>query len=394
MRFFAALLVFCFHASYENLFADPDAGEAFATAFSKAGWMGVSFFFVLSGFLLTWSARDKDTARGFWRRRLFKVYPNHLLTFAAALVLLAATGGPLTGALPNLLLIQAWIPDSDVILSVNPVAWSLSAEAAFYLAFPFLLTAVRLIRPRRLWWYAAGVVAAILAMPLLAQTLFTSRTDMAWLAIPEHHYWFVFAFPPVRALDFVLGILMAEIVRNGLWPHTGLLPAGAAVVAGYALALEVPMAYSMVAVCVIPFAWLITAAAVADIRGTASPFRSRTMVWLGEVSFAFYLLHRLVQIHGHRLLGADESWSTPAAIGLLVLGACLTLLLSWLVFAAFERPVMRRFGTPRRTPPTRPAPRPAAPAAAPAHAGPPGAPADGPHIPGAATAPHRDTTVP
>ncbi|MGH4033392.1 acyltransferase family protein [Actinomycetota bacterium Odt1-20B] len=349
MRFFAALLVFCFHASYENLFADESAGDAYATAFSKAGWMGVSFFFVLSGFLLAWSARDKDTARRFWRRRFFKVYPNHLVTFAAALVLLAATGGSLTGWLPNLFLIQAWFPDSDVILGVNPVAWSLSTEAAFYFAFPFLLAAVRLIPRRYLWWTAAAVVAAVFAMPSLAQALFPSTTPMDWLAIPEDHYWFIFAFPPVRALDFVLGILMAEIVRNKLWPDTGMLPAAGVVVAAYVVALEVPFAYSMVAVALVPFAWLITAAAVADVRETPSPFRGRAMVWLGEASFAFYLLHRMVQIYGHRLLGADRTFSTPAVIGLLVLGAGVTLLLSWLLFSAFERPVMRRFGSPRRT---------------------------------------------
>ncbi|MBJ6623429.1 hypothetical protein H4N49_35690 [Streptomyces sp. DHE17-7] len=39
----------------------------------NAGALGVTFFFVLSGFVLTWSARDRDTAPRFWRRRLVNV---------------------------------------------------------------------------------------------------------------------------------------------------------------------------------------------------------------------------------------------------------------------------------------------------------------------------------
>jgi peptidoglycan/LPS O-acetylase OafA/YrhL len=45
---------------------------------------GVSFFFVLSGFVLTWSARPDDIATGFWRRRIARIYPVHLVTAGGA----------------------------------------------------------------------------------------------------------------------------------------------------------------------------------------------------------------------------------------------------------------------------------------------------------------------
>nr|WP_202523387.1 acyltransferase [Kitasatospora sp. SID7827] len=381
LRFVAALLVFCFHATYENAFRDPDAGARFSQLFSKAGWVGVSFFFVLSGFLLTWSARPHDSARRFWRRRFFKIYPSHLLTALAALALMARAGQPRPGVLRNLLLVQTWTPDVDVILGVNPVSWSLACEALFYLAFPALLPAVRRIRPARLWPCAGALTAAVLCVPPLAGALLPATPHMTWLPVSEQHYWFVFAFPPVRALEFVLGMVMARIVATGRWKGPGTPTATLALAGAYALALRAPFDYGLAAVTLVPVTWLITAAAAADTRTPATPatpttpttplagrrragprarpLRAPLMLRLGELSFAFYLTHRLVQVYGHRALGEGRAWSTPAAAALLAASAALTLLLAWILHTAFERPLMRRFATPRHTPPDTPVPPPA-----------------------------------
>ena len=88
MRFIAAAMVFLFHANLEGLFASPEAGGTFNAIASQGGWTGVGFFFILSGFVLTWAARPGDSTPRFWRRRFFKIYPNHLVTFIAALLLL------------------------------------------------------------------------------------------------------------------------------------------------------------------------------------------------------------------------------------------------------------------------------------------------------------------
>jgi peptidoglycan/LPS O-acetylase OafA/YrhL len=42
---------------------------------------------VLSGFVLTWSARKYDTVRQFWHRRFLKIFPHHIVAFAIALIL-------------------------------------------------------------------------------------------------------------------------------------------------------------------------------------------------------------------------------------------------------------------------------------------------------------------
>ncbi|MFH9422931.1 acyltransferase family protein, partial [Streptomyces sp. NPDC017529] len=155
VRFIAAGLVFFFHASLTFIplspFADEDVAEGFRWLFSKAGWMGVTFFFVLSGFVMTWSAKPGDTVTGFWRRRLLKIFPNHVVTWALAMVLFAGTVTPVSSWLPNLLLVHSWFPDPQIHLSVNQPAWSLCSELLFYLLFPALIGPILRIRESRLW---------------------------------------------------------------------------------------------------------------------------------------------------------------------------------------------------------------------------------------------------
>lgn len=347
MRFIAAALVFAFHAAYEFPFQSSAVGNAYSEVVAKSGQLGVGFFFVLSGFVLTWTARSTDTSRRFWRRRLAKIYPNHLVTWTAALVLLLVTGQAVqaSSAIPNLFLLHAWIPKANVLFSMDDVSWTLACEALFYLAFPFLYSLVKRIRPERLWLCAGIVAAAVLVVPLFAQLL-PSRP--VFVDTPLWRMWFVYMLPPVRALDFVLGMVMARIVLSGRWVRLGLLPASLLVVLGYLVALYGPKLDSFAGATIIPLALVIPAAAVADVKGTASPLRGRVMLWLGEISFAFYLVHRLVLQFGHIALGAGRTWPTPTAIGLLVLALALSLLLAWLLHIGVEQPMMRRFATGKR----------------------------------------------
>src|ERR1700710_2004563 len=77
LRFLAALFVFGFHITLSasptppnhpiNPFANPRLATDLEWLFGKAGYLGVSFFFVLSGFVLTWSNKTTDTKSSFWR---------------------------------------------------------------------------------------------------------------------------------------------------------------------------------------------------------------------------------------------------------------------------------------------------------------------------------------
>ena len=135
MRFFAALMVALFHAC---VWSSVPLGPF------RYGFVGVTFFYILSGFVLTWTWRPHDSLRFFYLRRFARVYPLHLLTAMIALAF-AALGvrgegevSPLT-ALLNLALLQAWVPDLAVVGALNGPSWSLSNEAFFYAVFPLLV---------------------------------------------------------------------------------------------------------------------------------------------------------------------------------------------------------------------------------------------------------------
>ncbi|WP_084315937.1 acyltransferase family protein [Actinospica robiniae] len=352
LRFLAALLVFFSHISLSGLFSDPRAAtDAFQVA-ARAGWIGVGFFFVLSGFVLTYSARSDDTARYFWRRRFAKIYPNHAVTWAVTLLLMAWVGQRVTTAQAgaNLLLLHAWIPDFTYFDSVNPVSWSLCCEALFYALFPWLLRAVRRIPANRLWHAATAAVALIFAVPLIAELL-PSTPVLPFAPVSDWQFWFVYLCPPVRVLDFVLGIVLARIVLEGRWIRFGLLPASALAIVGYVVMLKVPPLFAMTATTTIPLALLIAAAAAADRDGRRSVLRSRTMVWLGEISFAFYMTHFLVIYYGHYLLGATRSWSDGGAIGVTVLFLAGAVVAAALLHRFVEVPLMRLIGRPPRVAP-------------------------------------------
>lgn len=352
LRFIAAVLVFFSHISLSGLFSDPRAGaDAFNVA-ARAGWIGVGFFFVLSGFVLTYSARTNDPARYFWRRRFAKIYPNHAVTWLITMLLMAWVGQKVTAAEAgaNLLLLHAWIPNFTYFDSVNPVSWSLCCEALFYALFPWLLRAIRRIPANLLWCAATVTVALIFAVPVVAELL-PSTPVLPFAPVSDWQFWFVYLCPPVRVLDFVLGIVLARIVLEGKWIRFGLLPAGVFAVIGYVVMLKVPPLFAMTATTTIPLALLIAAAAAADRDGRRSVLRGRTMVWLGEISFAFYMTHFLVIYYGHYLLGATRSWSDAGAIGVTAVFLAGSVLAAALLHRFVEVPLMRRIGRPPRVAP-------------------------------------------
>ncbi|WP_405005329.1 acyltransferase [Kitasatospora purpeofusca] len=354
LRFPAALAVFAYHAALPiptlRFFADDSTEFRFVDLADQAGGLGVAFFFVLSGFVLTWSARPGDTATGFWRRRMVKIVPNYVVAWALAMIFFAGSYTPVRTAVLNLLMLQVWIPDFNTYFSVDPPSWSLGAELVFYLSFPLLHRALRRIRPERLLYWIGGAVAAIVATPALAYLVLPDTPGVpGGYDSSVVQYWFSYVLPPVRLLDFALGILVALAVRSGRWRDIGMVWSGLLLVAGYVATRWVPYLYAQRVTTVVPIALLVASAAIADRDGRFTPFRNRAMTWLGEISFAFYLLHFIVLTEMRDLLGT-ELYSTPEGIGLLLLAIGVTVLLSWILYRLVEAPVTKRFSSPRRRP--------------------------------------------
>ena len=192
-----------------------------------SGYVGVSLFFVLSGFVLTYtyhdSLRDGTATRGaFVAARVARIYPVYLLSLLVALPplfwLVASKGvrmqygwlAGITGMYAGLL--QAWDPRRACVL--NCPAWSLSDEAFFYLAFLLVLPVVARWGLRRLATAAVAAYALALLAPVLYLVL---RPDGAVAATPDARvsqaYWLAVVKynPLIRLPEFVMGVIAGRL---------------------------------------------------------------------------------------------------------------------------------------------------------------------------------------
>lgn len=337
LRFLAALLVFAYHVG--------GVGAGAGAGWGTPGRSGVSFFFILSGFLLAYTARPGDTARQFYRRRVARIVPAYLVALILVLASAAMLGARFAGVdLVPFTLLQSWVPSRKVFFAGSPVFWSLSTEAFFYLVFPFVYPRFARLRTRgRLVGMAVAVAAAVGIAIALAP-----------LAGPDLVEWSYYIFPPVRFLEFALGMLLGLQLRFGRAPEFPLPVAVLLAVLGYALATVLPVTLTAVGATVVPYALLIWSAAWADVHGRSSPFRHRIPVTLGLWSYSFYLLHlRVIQIVGAvaRKLGIDVDHvgglGLAALIGLMLV---LSVAASGLLYRLVEMPGearLRRAGAPR-----------------------------------------------
>src|SRR5262245_53228114 len=128
LRWFAASLVFLSHlqegmTTYHKAGITKDLYPWFARI-SIQGNAGVSFFFILSGFVLVWSHREATTKSLFYRRRFARVYPAYAVVAVVAIPILIwlhtikTVRGVALGLFP-LTLLQAWIPNNAITYGGN-----------------------------------------------------------------------------------------------------------------------------------------------------------------------------------------------------------------------------------------------------------------------------------
>jgi peptidoglycan/LPS O-acetylase OafA/YrhL len=338
LRFAAAFGVFGLHAYSFVKLTDPVAQRGAQLLFD-AGDLGVSFFFVLSGFVLTWSRTGAGAARGgtlrFWQGRVARIYPAYLVALALAVVSLRVTERippifwePLGAAA---VLLHGWYTQDFVYLGVNPVGWSLSCEMFFYLCFPLLHLLLRRLGPAALYPIALALVALTWSMPWIAEVA----------VAPEHERWFVYIFPVTRMTEFTLGIVLARLVLLDAWRGPGLRVATAIFVVNYLAVGWLPAVTRDTAAAIVGTALLIPAAAVADLRGERSPWRHPFVVHLGEVSYAFFLVHLTVIVTASELLDLRGPWALWPALGIAAAQLLVSYVLAYGLHRWVELPGMR-----------------------------------------------------
>ena len=329
-RFIAALVVVIYHL-WREAWGDGPVVAGLGRIVAH-GPLAVSFFFVLSGFVLAWSLSAASSsslddvivdARAFWARRARRLLPVFCVAVVVAVpVALALARRGLAAAIasdpglssttvasvfvPELLvhltLLQAWIPGME--LAINPPAWSLSVEVAFSLLLPILWRPLWRLAGARPWlllgalWLVAtvpGVVYVVvdsdglrhLGLPI------DHHAHALWLDLLRYH-------PLVRLPELFAGVVVARLVRDGLT-----LPGSSAVVAAGGILMVVAGAdlwrggeatvlthngLLMPAFVVIIVA-LATSPSTSPSWGPARLLASRPLEVLGNASYALYLLH-------------------------------------------------------------------------------------------------------
>lgn len=295
IRFFAALAVVIFHSGASFVSVNPHVPGPLKTLLLN-GYVGVTFFFVLSGFILHWTHRGRvasfDQVKRFGIARFARIYPVYVVT-VLAMIPFVTWSGP--GDLAQFALLHWWIPNGALgWTDWNMPSWTLSVEFFFYLCFPLISQSVERIGTRGL----VAVIAAALAFDLI--TAASSAIDNREVMFGWMHWT---PIPLLRLPEFVIGICAAEIIQRG---HRVAIPPwlpALALVAGLCLSSSHRMAAFATAM-----AALLIAAIVSD-RGSAfaKVLGARWLVILGGASYSMYLMHQPVHFAVVTWLGTSKA---------------------------------------------------------------------------------------
>jgi peptidoglycan/LPS O-acetylase OafA/YrhL len=352
LRGLAVAGVVAFHAGFDHM---------------VGGYLGVSTFFTLSGFLITSLLLSPAAPgaslplRGFWGRRIRRLFPASVVTLGLVVALFApfvATADQLAQLRPDVLAslgnVANWwfIHEGDsyaeLFMAPSPVLhfWSLAIEEQFYLVFPVLLWGLwRACRGRAPW---LGAAMAALSAALVAWTV------LGGLSV-DRIYFGTDTRAPELLLGGVLAVLLSRrplrqrLALRYRW-RTVVLSVGAV-----ALAVQLWWWWSLPQ----DSAWLykggfagyalLTCAVVTAAAIPSGPvYRVCTwgpLRWLGARSYAVYLAHWPLMLAARQLWPEWSRWLTTAV------AVAMALLLAELSYRFLERPIRTgRWPSPRRSP--------------------------------------------
>ncbi len=299
----------------------------------------VGFFILLSGFILSYNYADRPGGvdkRHFWRARFARLYPIYLLSLVLFVSMLGGEwharshGQFFEGVLLTPLLLQGWSPQLATFW--NTVAWTLSAEAAFYFAFPWLIRLPWPKTPGRL----IALLLAIWAVGLIPHSLYL-LFNPDHLPGPADRYsygpWLrMLKYTPMAYLcTFLAGITLGKIqasltlrARHRAWIAAVSLTAIAIFFA--ILVDRVPYVLMHGGFLVPLFSALVIGLSGQNIF--ASIFAWKPIELLGQASYALFLLHfnfinllRQHQVPERLHLAAYDPWVSYVATLVLAIAA-------------------------------------------------------------------------
>jgi peptidoglycan/LPS O-acetylase OafA/YrhL len=294
------------------------------------GFMGVTIFFVLSGFILTVTysaALSTPTVAQIWNyavARVARIYPLYIFVFVCLMILMVSEGQQVSrGWWAYLLALQTWSPNLNFAFGIDPPGWTIGVETFLYAMFPLVVIFVRPLR-QRIRGILILALATICGMVLAAAIFqFTGWADLPPADPASAHRW-IYRTPLFRLGDFVLGVstamLYLQMSRRGpnrAWAKCATM---ALVVILVVMTMpSIPGAFGWDVVYAVPSAVLLLALALSPNVGLARLLGSRPLVMLGEVSFAFYLIQFPLQSYIGFPLQAGVSITHVASLGVVLL---------------------------------------------------------------------------
>ena len=329
LRFIFAIMVFLAHCYVIDSWFDIH--------FFKEGFVGVSFFFVLSGFIIAYNyqrklGEKKITKRTFWVARIARIYPLHWLTLFIAAIIgnYAIESGIMDWCkhfFASLVLINAYIPQDNYFFSFNSPSWSLCCEQLFYICFPFLVPLTKNYRKL----LCIFLICAILVV-----------TGMYFTPVESiKGFWYV--NPVTRLPDFMVGILLFRLYdylkdKNITFLKGSIIELASIVLflVFYLYAAEIPKVYRYSCYYWLPVAIILISFSLQ--KGVVSRLLSNRFLLIGgEISYSFYLIHLLVLLpYAEWQKGSDFHIAWYISIPILF---CIIVLLSLLSYYYFEKPM-------------------------------------------------------
>lgn len=345
LRFFAFLGVFIFHAAprsmdFYNAAGYPHWLSSLLIPMFGAGAYGVDLFFALSAYLITSLLLRERAAtaaldlRGFYLRRILRIWPLYLAFVAFAAISGALVPGqdlPMRYVIGYSLLAGNWVyAFYGLPASFATPLWTVSIEEQFYLAWPLAMRK-----------------ASVRAMAAIALGLLVVAN--AW------RIWLAVSAAPVERIEYntftrldpiAFGILLAlfghKLPSFTRLQRVALLCGGAATwvavfaftVTGNAITVTTwRMALGH------PFTALASAAVLLSVLGAQHGLlRNKTLLYLGKISYGLYVLHEFAHFCAIRLVHASTPFMVLAQS---VVGLALTIVLAAASYCWLESPFLR-----------------------------------------------------
>ena len=293
LRFFAAAYVVTFHTRIAAVCLT--AGFPHLSRFFRNGYLAVSLFFILSGFILAYTYRGQISGKGalvrFWEARFARLWPAY--AFSLFLSSLSALAVPhWTLAVATLAMVQAWNPwHPELAGTWNFVCWTLSVEAFFYVLFPWVQRGLERLRTPAIAVFGSVSLCIGVLCNVAEHTLSKAQYHPPWDHVP---------LPVIHLPEFLIGVALGNVfVLRDPDPRRGGIAAArwplyTTCGVGFSLLALATLRGPLTSVVLLPFILLVTGLALES--SLLSNFLSRPALLLGgAISYSMYLLQTPVR---------------------------------------------------------------------------------------------------